>query len=114
MLHCHCRDCQHSSGGPFSSFTVVPAESFELIQGEPAFYATDSEAGGKNKRSFCGGCGSPLLSQPDAVPNIVALFTSSLDDPSIFAQEMEVWSVDAEVWHQFNTAVPKFEKYPVS
>src|SRR6266581_2845852 len=28
MLHCHCRYCHQSSGGQFSSFFVVPAESF--------------------------------------------------------------------------------------
>src|SRR6202023_3240622 len=26
MLHCHCRDRQQSSGGPFSSFVIVPTE----------------------------------------------------------------------------------------
>src|SRR5437667_12391973 len=33
MLHCHCRDCQRSSGGPFSSFVIVPTEAFKLLQG---------------------------------------------------------------------------------
>ena len=36
MLNCHCRDCQRSSGGPFSSFVVVPTAAFELRQGTPA------------------------------------------------------------------------------
>jgi hypothetical protein len=33
MLHCHCRDCQRSSGGPFSSFVIVPKEAFKVSQG---------------------------------------------------------------------------------
>jgi hypothetical protein len=45
MLHCHCRDCQRSSGGPFSSFVVVPAEAFKLLQGSPRFHASPSAKG---------------------------------------------------------------------
>ena len=36
-LHCHCRDCQRASGGPFSSFFIVPAEAFKLVQGSLPF-----------------------------------------------------------------------------
>ena len=28
---CHCRDCQRSSGGPFSSFVIVPT-GFQLCK----------------------------------------------------------------------------------
>lgn len=114
MLHCHCRDCQHSSGGPFSSFTVVPAESFTIIQGEPKIYATESEMGGKNHRGFCADCGSPLTSKPEGAPGIVGIFTSSLDDTSIFNLQMEVWVSDARPLDHLNFAIPNFEKYPTS
>ena len=47
MLHCHCRDCQRSSGGPYSSFVIVPTEAFKLLQGSLSFHASLSEMGGK-------------------------------------------------------------------
>ena len=53
MLHCHCRDCQRASGGPFSSFVIVPAEAFKLLQGSPRFHASPSERGGMTRRGFC-------------------------------------------------------------
>src|SRR6202048_5582755 len=81
MLHCHCRDCQQSSGGPFSSFVVVPVESFKLLQGSPRFHASPSEMGGKTRRGFCPDCGSPVYGQPDFIPHIVAIQNRSLDDP---------------------------------
>lgn len=114
MLHCHCRDCQRSSGGPYSSFVVVPKEAFKLLQGSLRFHASPSETGGQNQRGFCAECGSPILSNPDAVPHIVALRTASLDDPSWFNQEVDVWTSDAEPWDQMDPALPKFEKYPPS
>lgn len=112
MLHCHCRDCQRSSGGPFSSFAVVPAEVFTLTQGLPRYHASPSEMGGVTRRGFCEECGSPILSNPDAVPHLVAIRTASLDDPGWFRLQAEVWTSDAHPWDEMNPAVPKFEKYP--
>src|SRR3954470_4854536 len=79
MLNCHCRDCQRSSGGPFSSFAVVLTEAFKLLQGSPRFYASSSEMGGHTNRGFCSECGSPVFGKPDAVPHIVAIRAASLD-----------------------------------
>lgn len=111
-LHCHCRDCQRSSGGPFSSFLIVPKEAFKLSKGEPKFHASPSEAGGMTRRGFCAECGSPVMGKPDAAPEIVAIRTASLDDPSWFAPQVDVWTCDAHGWDHMNEALPKFEKYP--
>ena len=114
MLHCHCRDCQRSSGGPFSSFVVVPAEAFTLRQGSPRFHASPSEMGGMTRRDFCPECGSPVLVRPDGIPHIIAIRTGSLDDPSGFNPQVDVWTSDAHPWDQMNLALPKSEKYPES
>src|SRR2546423_12785711 len=60
MLHCHCRDCQRSSGGPFSSYVILPTEAFKLLQGSLRFHDSPSQAGGKTHRGFCPDCGSPI------------------------------------------------------
>jgi hypothetical protein len=112
MLHCHCRDCQRASGGPFTSFVIVPVEAFKLLQGSPRFHASPSEAGGKTRRGFCADCGSPVAVKTDAAPQIVAIRTASLDDPSWFRQQIDVWTSDAEGWDRMDPALPKFEKYP--
>jgi hypothetical protein len=113
MLHCHCRDCQRSSGGPFSSFTIVPKDAFSL-QGSLRFHDSPSEAGGKTHRGFCQNCGSPIVVATDSQPQTVAIRTASLDDPSWFKQQMDVWISDAHPWDQMNSAMVKFEKYPQS
>ena len=38
MFHCHCRDCQRASGGPYSSYVIVPADAFKLLQGSLHFH----------------------------------------------------------------------------
>jgi hypothetical protein len=112
MLHCHCRDCQRASGGPFSSYVIVPAEAFKLLQGSLRFYDSSSQAGGKTHRGFCAECGSPIQVMTDSQPQIVAIRTASLDDPSWFTLQMDVWTSDAHPWDQMNPDLPKFQKYP--
>jgi hypothetical protein len=114
MLHCHCRDCQRSIGGPFSSYVIVPTEAFKLLQGSLRFHASPSQAGGKTHRGFCPECGSPIQVMTDSQPHIVAIRTASLDDPSWFNPQVDVWTSDAHPWDQMNPALPKFEKYPQS
>ena len=112
MLQCHCRDCQRSSGGPFSSFVIVPTEAFKLLKGAPRFHASPSEAGGMTRRGFCSECGSPIVVNAGAAPDVVAIRTASLDDPSWFNLQMDVWTSDAHPWDLMDPALPKFEKYP--
>lgn len=112
MLHCHCRDCQRASGGPFSAFVLVPTEAFTLVQGSLRFHASPSEAGGQTHRGFCLECGSPVQVITDSQPGIVAIRAASLDDPSWFNPQMNVWTSDAHPWDQMNPTLPKFEKYP--
>ncbi|MBL9170322.1 MAG: GFA family protein [Verrucomicrobiales bacterium] len=112
MLNCHCRDCQRSSGGPFSSLVVVSTEAFKLLKGSPRVHATPSEMGGMTHRGFCPDCGSPINVQPQAATHIVAIRTASLDDPSWFHPQLEVWTSDAHPWDKMNPGLPRFEKYP--
>jgi hypothetical protein len=112
MLHCHCRDCQRSSGGPYSSFVIVPKETFKLSQGSPRFHDSSSDRGGQTHRGFCPDCGSPILVRTDAAPGSVAIRTASLDEPGWFNPQMDVWTSDAHGWDQMNPRLPKFEKYP--
>ena len=112
MFHCHCRDCQRASGGPFSSYVIVPAEAFKILEGSLRFHDSPSERGGKTHRGFCPDCGSPVVVKTDSNPDIVAIRTGSLDDPSWFNQQMDVWTSDAHAWDQMSSALPKFEKYP--
>jgi hypothetical protein len=114
MLRCHCRDCQRSSGGPFSSFVIVPAVAFRLLQGSLRFHDSPSERGGKTHRGFCPECGSPILAKTDPNPDVVGIRVASLDDPSWFNLQMDVWTSDAHPWDQMNPALPKYERYPTS
>jgi hypothetical protein len=93
---------------------IVPAKAFKFLQGSPRFHASPSERAGQTHRGFCPDCGAPVVVKPDAVPQFVAIRTASLDDPSWFNPQVDVWVSDAHPWDQMNPALPKFEKYPPS
>ena len=112
MLNCHCRDCQRSSGGPFSSLVIVATEALKFVKGSPRIHASPSEMGGVTHRGFCPDCGSPIHVQPQAATHIVAVRTASLDDPSWFKPQLEVWTSDAQPWDHINPALTRFDKYP--
>jgi hypothetical protein len=47
MGKCHCRDCQHISGGAFVPFVIVPSEAFRLTRGKLQYHFTEGLKGGK-------------------------------------------------------------------
>jgi hypothetical protein len=58
MFKCHCRDCQHATGGAFAPGMLLPRETFRFTRGQLRYHFTASLKGGKHKRGFCPECGS--------------------------------------------------------
>ncbi|HEY5770792.1 MAG TPA: GFA family protein [Terrimicrobium sp.] len=110
MFNCHCRDCQRVSGGAFTPVVYVPAHAFRLTGGSLRYYATPSEAGGYNIRGFCPDCGSRISGGEG--PNGIGVTASSLDDPSWFRAELDMWVSDAQPWDHLDLKRPMFSQYP--
>jgi hypothetical protein len=52
MIHCHCRDCQQSSGGPFTSFSSCRRKLSSFCKAHYASMPPPSEMGGMTHRAF--------------------------------------------------------------
>jgi hypothetical protein len=109
MFNCHCRDCQRTSGGPYTPVVYVPAKAFKITKGSPRYYGTTSQMVGHNKRGFCPECGSRLFG--GATEQGQGITASSLDDPTLFKPQFEIWTSDAQPWDQMDPNLPKHEKY---
>jgi hypothetical protein len=112
MFNCHCRDCQKTTGGPYTPVFYVPAKAFKITKGSPKYYDTASEMVGANQRGFCPECGSRLFGGKTEQGQGIA--ASSLDDPSLYKPQFEIWTSDAQPWDHMDPNVPKFEKYQPS
>lgn len=112
MFNCHCRDCQKTTGRPYTPVFYVPAKAFKITKGSPKYYDTASEMVGENQRRFCPECGSRLFGgKTEQGQGITA---SSLDDPSSYKPQFEIWTSDAQPWDHMDPKLPKFEKYQPS
>jgi hypothetical protein len=109
---CHCRDCQRASGSAYIATMRVIAAGFRIAQGTPKYYVAAADSGNEVTRAFCGNCGSPIYSQVSARPDLVGIRATSLDDPSWFRAEADIFVRSAQPWDHMNLAVPKYDTYP--
>jgi hypothetical protein len=109
MFNCHCRDCQKTTGGAYTPVFYVPAKAFKITKGSPQYYETKSEMVSENQRGFCPACGSRLFGGKTEQGQGIA--ASSLDDPSVFKPQFEMWMSDAQPWDHMDPKSRKFEKY---
>jgi len=105
--HCHCADCRKSSGSGHCSHLLVP-EAAVKITGSLVSYERPADSGNVITRCFCGTCGSAVLSRNSAMPGVIFLRASSLDDPEVFKPQVVVYTSRAPSWD----AIPGLPAFP--
>lgn len=110
VVYCHCRNCQVTSGGAFSSNVMVPPDSLTITSGALTRYEDTAESGNTVSREFCNQCGSALVSRPG--PHMLVIKAGSLDDPSGLKPFMSIWEGSAQPWALKCEGIPSFEKNP--
>ena len=96
--HCHCRDCQRSTGSGFTTFFVLPDAAMEVSDGTLGSYTNAGESGRTITRYFCPNCGSPIFSTAEVFPNFRFVKAGSLDDPSWVKPDSVYWASSAQPW----------------
>ena len=99
---CHCSDCQRVTGSAFVAGLLVPKSAFRLTKGQLRYHFTPSLAGGQHKRGYCEQCGSRITGgENDQHPrDFIGITSGSLDDPSWFRPQMDLFVCDALPWDQ--------------
>ena len=111
-MNCHCRDCQRETGSAYAAVLAVAGASFQVIKGSPRYFDLTADSGHTTRRCFCGDCGSPLFGRPGAGGDIVTIRVGSLDDPSIYRPNRDIYTSSAQPWDYMNPSLPKFPTYP--
>jgi len=114
MLTCHCRHCQQASGGAFVNAVVFAADAFRIVRGTPRHHDRTGESGGQHRRGFCADCGSRLTGgeNPEGTSGIVGVTAASLDDPTLFRPQMEIFTSRAQPWVRMDPGIPQYEEMP--
>ncbi|NOT12889.1 MAG: GFA family protein [Methylococcaceae bacterium] len=105
-INCHCRTCQKSSGAPYLALLFVPAIAL-IIRGNVKEYATTAATGNTVYRAFCPECGTALFGKNSSFTKVRPVAAATLDDPSVFKPEKDMWVADAQPWDYMNPELPK-------
>jgi hypothetical protein len=99
QLLCHCLDCQTVSGAAAYAAYVVPLDSLNVIQGEPASYDVTADSGRINSRHFCPTCGTRVWAVL-AEMGMASVNGLALDDRSHFQPAANYMPNSAPDWCQ--------------
>ena len=111
---CHCTNCRKQSGSAYSVNMVVKSSDM-TVEGELTRYTdSDTDSGQPVIREFCGKCGSPIRSVPEAMPQIAVVKVGTLDVPEAFAPKVHIWTRSAVPWANIPADAIRFEKGPPS
>ncbi len=106
---CHCTGCQRMSSSAYSLSAAIPAERFEITQGEPVVGGLH----GATKHYFCPHCMSWMFTRPEGFDWFVNIRSTMLDDTSGLAPFMETWRAEGFAWaktgaaHSYETLPPQ-------
>ena len=106
-MACHCKGCQRMSSSAFSLSAAIPAEGFEVIEGEPVIGGLH----GASRHYFCGYCMSWMFTRPDQADWLVNVRATMFDDASGFTPYMETYTDEKLAWVT-TPAVRSFPKFP--
>ena len=109
--HCHCKDCQKSTGSGKATIIMVPESSLQM-KGEIKIYTVTGTDGSHVSRCFCESCGSPLISYIKEMQGIRLIKAGSLDDSSWLKIDSNFWSSTAREWSPVNESLLSFSKNP--
>ncbi len=109
--HCHCIDCQKSTGSGKATILILPSQAIQM-EGELQFYTATAESGRHVSRGFCGKCGSGLLSFIEEMPAVRFVKAGTLDDSSWLKIDSNFYSSSAYSWSPIDEDIPSFTHNP--
>jgi hypothetical protein len=95
--HCHCTDCQKSTGSGKATIVMVPDEALN-VEGNLKFFTVTGTAGSHISRGFCSDCGSPVISFMEENSGVKFIKAGTLDDSSWVSITSNFWGSSAQAW----------------
>jgi hypothetical protein len=109
---CFCRDCQRVSGGGAAAVMVLDASGFAVSGETLRDYGSTSDSGVQVTRRFCGHCGTQLIAQNAAYPELLSIRAGTLDDPALFRPAFNLWLRSVQPWHAVDHNLACFDTQP--
>jgi len=108
---CHCRNCQKETGSAFAIVVGLPQPALS-VQGDLTTFNDKGDSGNTLFRRFCPVCGSTVMEQAEAMPDVVMVGVGTLDDSSWVKPTMEIYCDSAQPWVKLGGEMKRFAKMP--
>jgi hypothetical protein len=108
---CHCKNCQKGTGTAFAAVVALPKPALS-VQGNLKTFNDRGDTGKTMFRRFCPECGSSVMGEAEAMPNVVMILTGTLDDASWVKPAMEIFCDSAQPWVELGGGMQRFPKMP--
>lgn len=110
-LVCHCKNCQRQAGTAFALVVGVPKAALN-IDGALRTFEDVSTDGNPVHRRFCPECGSPIVTDVDAMADLTFIKAGTLDDTSWLDPTMHLWCESAQPWVRIPDTAKQFQRMP--
>ena len=111
VAHCHCEDCQRSSGAGHTTGAMFSTTNFKSNGKLSEFHLT-SENNNRVTKSFCPTCGSSLFGRNTAMDGYVTIALGTFDDASMFEPEVVVFARNKQPWDIMDETLATFNAQP--
>jgi len=108
---CYCEDCRKTSSSGHGSVYAVPEQSVSLT-GKLTEFKKNGGSGQPITRRFCPVCGSRICATAAAMPGVMLITASTLDDPEKFVSQMSIYTSRAPSWDRPPADMPSFPEMP--
>jgi ADP-ribosyl-[dinitrogen reductase] hydrolase len=108
VLHCHCRSCRKAHAAAFAPTAGVMREHFRWVAGKDKLTAFESSPG--KIRYFCSHCGSHLVADRPAHPNVLVRVATLDEDPGPQAT-MHIWRSHDVPWLRDGEDTPSYPEW---
>ncbi len=109
IAHCHCHSCRKAHAAAFASTARVAREHFRWTQGQSMLRAFESTPG--KLRHFCSGCGSHLMAEWTAQPQVIVRAATLDEDPGL-RPAAHIWVSHDVPWLAYGNVAAIFAEAP--
>ncbi len=109
--HCHCKDCQRSTGSGKATILFISKKYFNL-KGDLKYFQTTGSMGSHIRRGFCPNCGSGVLSYAKEMPKIIYVKAGTLDDSSWINIDSNFFTGSADDWNRPDMTIKCYKGNP--
>lgn len=109
IVHCHCTKCRKAHAAAFASTARVDRADFRWLSGSENLGFFESSPG--KLRHFCKQCGSHLVAERLAQPQVI-LRVATLDDDPGMRPRAHIWVSHSVPWLKEEAGVPQLAQVP--